>query len=201
MAVAQSDSAPAHRTRDAAETQRKILAAALHEFSAKGIAGARVDAIAARAKVNKRMLYYYFGSKEGLFRAVIAQRLAEQAESPRAGELAERFTTKPSASGRDYVRMHMWEALQHKAGKPVEGEELRAASIRSRVDAVEAQQAAGTLDDALDPAQVALMELAITMFPIAFPQLTRLVTGLQPDSDEFNARQQAFLAELAARLA
>src|SRR5438034_10055952 len=67
------------RTRDPEGTKRKILAAALQEFSAKGIDGARVDAIAARARVNKQLLYYYFDSKDGLFRAVLRERLAERA--------------------------------------------------------------------------------------------------------------------------
>ena len=65
--------------RDPEATKAKILAAAVREFSAKGISGARVDAIAARARVNKRMLYYYFESKEGLFREILRRRLAEGA--------------------------------------------------------------------------------------------------------------------------
>ena len=64
--------------RDPEATKRRILSAALREFSAKGIAGARVDAIAARAKVNKRMLYYYFGSKDGLFREILRRRLHDR---------------------------------------------------------------------------------------------------------------------------
>ena len=79
--------APTTRTRDPEGTRRKILAAALQEFSAKGIDGARVDAIAARARVNKQLLYYYFDSKDGLFRAVLRERLAER--SPTAA-LADR---------------------------------------------------------------------------------------------------------------
>ena len=61
----------ASATRDPDRTRSRILAAALAEFSSKGFAGARVDAIARRAKGNKRMLYHYFGDKEGLFRAVL----------------------------------------------------------------------------------------------------------------------------------
>jgi AcrR family transcriptional regulator len=57
--------------RDAPRTQAAILAAATLEFARHGLAGARVDSIAARAKTNKRMLYYYFGNKEALFRAVL----------------------------------------------------------------------------------------------------------------------------------
>ena len=61
----------ARGTRDAARTQAAILAAATHEFARLGLGGARVDRIAARAKTNKRMLYYYFGNKDALFLAVL----------------------------------------------------------------------------------------------------------------------------------
>jgi AcrR family transcriptional regulator len=57
--------------RDAGRTQAAILAAATREFARHGMGGARVDRIAARAKTNKRMLYYYFGNKDALFRAVL----------------------------------------------------------------------------------------------------------------------------------
>ena len=69
--------------RDPEATKARILAAALREFSAKGISGARVDTIAARAKVNKRMLYYYFESKEGLFREILRRRLHERSQALR----------------------------------------------------------------------------------------------------------------------
>ena len=57
--------------RDPAKNRERILAAALAEFSRFGLGGARVDRIAARARANKRMLYYYFGSKDDLFLAVL----------------------------------------------------------------------------------------------------------------------------------
>jgi AcrR family transcriptional regulator len=74
---------PAPMPRDAGQTRKRILDAATVEFARKGLGGARVDAIAARAKSNKRMIYHYFGSKEGLFSAVLesaylAIRAAEQ---------------------------------------------------------------------------------------------------------------------------
>ena len=53
-------------------TRERILSAALKEFAAKGFAGARVDAIARRAAINKRMLYHYFGNKEKLFQRGLA---------------------------------------------------------------------------------------------------------------------------------
>jgi AcrR family transcriptional regulator len=65
-------SASAARARRAPErTREQILLAAIAEFSAKGLGGARVDSIARRAGANKRMLYHYFGSKDDLFLAVL----------------------------------------------------------------------------------------------------------------------------------
>src|SRR5258708_17111555 len=63
--------------RDLNRTREKILAAALAEFSAKGFAGARVDAIARRARVNKRMLYYCFGAKQELYREIVRRKIAD----------------------------------------------------------------------------------------------------------------------------
>jgi TetR/AcrR family transcriptional regulator len=59
--------------RQPAVTRGRILRAATAEFSAKGLAGARVDEIARRASVSKRMLYHYFGNKEALWLAVLEQ--------------------------------------------------------------------------------------------------------------------------------
>ncbi len=57
-------------TRDAEATRRRLLDAARDEFAAYGIAGGRVDRIAAAARSNKAQIYHYFGSKDGLFDAV-----------------------------------------------------------------------------------------------------------------------------------
>ena len=71
------------RQRDADRTQREILDVATREFADRGFAGARVDEIAAQTRTTKRMIYYYYGSKEALFvaaleRAYAAIRAAEQ---------------------------------------------------------------------------------------------------------------------------
>lgn len=64
-------SAPARRRRDPEQTKRDILQVATAEFAAQGLSGARVDEIAASTRTTKRMIYYYFGSKEGLYLAVM----------------------------------------------------------------------------------------------------------------------------------
>jgi AcrR family transcriptional regulator len=64
-----------------AATSRRILDAAAAEFSERGIAGARIERIIAQAHTNKAQLYGYFGSKEGLFDAVIADRVGDTAQA------------------------------------------------------------------------------------------------------------------------
>ncbi|MCT9072681.1 TetR family transcriptional regulator [Cupriavidus gilardii] len=63
--------------RDPEGTRRRIMDAATEEFAKGGLAGARVDQIARRAETNERMLYYYYGSKEGLFLAVLERQYAQ----------------------------------------------------------------------------------------------------------------------------
>ena len=62
-------------------TRLAILEAAFHEFSAHGLSGARVDAIAERCGTNVRMIYYYFGSKAGLYAAVLEDAYAAMREA------------------------------------------------------------------------------------------------------------------------
>src|SRR5919107_6258194 len=59
------------RRNDPERTKQDILAVATKEFADHGLTGARVDAIAARTRTTKRAIYYYFGSKEGLYVAVL----------------------------------------------------------------------------------------------------------------------------------
>ena len=73
-----------NRTRDdrADQTQKRILRAAVQEFSTHGLSGARTDRIAESARVNKALLYYYYQSKQGLYAAaveVVAARVVENA--------------------------------------------------------------------------------------------------------------------------
>ncbi|KND58856.1 Transcriptional regulator, TetR family [Candidatus Burkholderia verschuerenii] len=73
--------------RDPEGTRRRILLAAAEEFAAGGLFGARVDQIARRAETNERMLYYYFGSKEQLFTAVLEHAFGSLVEAERALDL------------------------------------------------------------------------------------------------------------------
>jgi TetR/AcrR family transcriptional regulator len=57
------------RKRDATATRTRILEAAMEEFAARGLQDTRIEDVASRADVNRRMIYYYFGDKEGLYLA------------------------------------------------------------------------------------------------------------------------------------
>ena len=77
-----------HRNPD--RTRQRILDAALEEFSRYGLGGARVDRIAERAGANKRMLYYYFGDKDGLFLASLERSYVQIRSAERALDLEHR---------------------------------------------------------------------------------------------------------------
>src|SRR6201993_2035073 len=64
-------------------TRQKLLAAARREFAASGLAGARVDEIAARAGVNKQLVYHYFGDKDALYLAALEWVYEETREQER----------------------------------------------------------------------------------------------------------------------
>jgi len=73
--------------RDPERTRARILDAATREFARYGLGGARVDRIAERAGANKRMLYYYFGDKDGLFLAALEGRYAHIRNAERSLDL------------------------------------------------------------------------------------------------------------------
>jgi AcrR family transcriptional regulator len=91
--------------RDPEGTRARILAAATREFSRHGLGGARVDRIATAARANKRMLYYYFGDKDELFRAVLEQAYA----SIRAAEQDLRLAAVSPVEGVRRMVAFTWE--------------------------------------------------------------------------------------------
>ena len=187
--------------RNPERTRERILSAALGEFAANGFAGARVDAIAQRAAINKRMLYHYFGNKKHLFREVLRRKIAERRASAEglSGDPAESlpFWFKLSCKDADWVRLLEWEALQEADNQLIDGTGRRALAIRA-LGRIRQQQALGYLAGEFEPGHLLLAMRSLTVFPMAFPQLTRLITG-QPVSDPYFQKQYAkFLKKFAA---
>jgi len=192
------------RTRDPERTRSRILAAALREFAAKGFAGARVDAIARRARVNKRMLYHYFGDKRGLFKASVAQKLAgkRQLFSRAPEELSECLVYYHDVTGRDseWTRMLLWEALAH-GDRALAAEEERREVMKQGCARVRRSQENGLVSKDLDPEYTLLALVALSMFPWAFPQMARLITADAPGEAAFRARYGRVLHAIGSRLA
>jgi AcrR family transcriptional regulator len=187
-------------TRNPERTRERILSAALKEFAAHGFAGARVDAIARRAAINKRMLYHYFGDKEDLFKAVLRRKIAERqawAESL-SGDPAESlpFWFEAACKDLDWVRMLEWEALQDVDKKLIDAKQRRAV-ITSGLKRIRQRQARGQISSDLDPRHVMLTMRSLTMFPAAFPQQTELIMGRPVSDAKFQRERGAFLKKFA----
>ena len=188
-------------TRNPERTRERILGAALKEFAAKGFAGARVDAIARRAAINKRMLYHYFGDKEELFRAVLRRKVSERqvwaADLPR--DPAERlpFWFQAACKDQDWIRLLEWEALQGD-GKKLIDEKERLASTAEWLKRLRQRQVNGELSSDFDPRHLALAMQSLTMYPIAFPQFTRLIMGQPVTDPDFQRAYSDFLRQFAA---
>ena len=186
--------------RNPQQSQERILEAALKEFAAKGFAGARVDVIARLARINKRMLYHYFGDKEGLFREVLRRKMAERAAwlASAPEDPTERMPYWFQLACRDpeWIRMLEWEALQW-GEQPVIDEERRKESFARALDRVRDLQKKGLLNPELDSGQLLLSMMALTAYPLAFPQFARLATGLEVSDKKFQKQREDFLRQFA----
>ena len=190
-------------SRDPVRTRERILRAARREFVAKGFAGARVDAIARAAAVNKRMLYHYFDNKEGLYRATLYEGMATNldlvASAPANPDELLPFLFARAAKRVDGIRLLQWEALGAGARKPIAEEERRKAWVEG-TERIRDAQRAGRLHPDLDAEYLVLALMALTIFPQAFPQLVRIVTGSRLSDAEFQQRQARFLRRLGTYL-
>lgn len=141
--------------RDADATRARLLLAARREFAAFGLAGARVDRIAAEAGSNKAQIYYYFGSKDQLFDAVFAAVVDEVVrELPLdvddlpgyAARLAESYEQHP-----DELRLVTWQRLERSTDPPA----VAVKASKAKIAEIAQAQADGRLSDRY-PADVLL---------------------------------------------
>ncbi|MEU8119590.1 TetR family transcriptional regulator [Spirillospora sp. NPDC049024] len=188
--------APDERTLDAERSRRLLLDAALDEFSAKGYAGARVQDIADRAGVNKQLINYYFGGKEGLYRELHRRWTEREAEfnDPAVpfDEIVARYLRHVLDDPRG-ARLNAWRGLTEDLDDipPGEGEDL---------SDIERRQAAGELAPDLDPAAIMLAVMAMVSAPVTKPLAVRHVFGMDPRSPEFQERYAEQLRRIVRRL-
>jgi TetR/AcrR family transcriptional regulator len=190
------------RIRDPDRARRRILDAARREFGVKGFDGARVEAIARRARVNKSLIFYYFQSKEELFRVLSEQRIASTL--PTYGEPVDwpLFLFAHQEETLDWARYFLWEGLTFDSEKPetLHQGELRSSTFKHVVDEVRRHQAAGALPRGLDAQQLSLFLYVLGVYPYLLPQMAYLITGHAPDDVEFRAGYEQFVRDLAALL-
>ena len=183
--TAPPDAPPRPRTRDAEGTKARILDAAKKEFARNGLGGARVDVIADKARANKRMIYHYFGSKEGLFQTVLENawgdiRSAEQRldldhlAPDQALEKLVRFTWDYYLKNPEFITLVNSENL-HRAKHLKKSEVIKVVSRKfvSMVGGLlDRGVAAGVFRPGIDPVQ-----LNITIAAIGYYYLTNRFTG------------------------
>ncbi|MET7402921.1 TetR family transcriptional regulator [Dactylosporangium sp. NPDC005572] len=160
--------------RDAQATQQRLIDAAADEFAAYGIAGARVDRIAAAAKSNKAQIYHYFGSKDQLFDAVMNDVVTRTAGNvpinvddlaEYAGQLFDAYEDDPRIA-----RLATWYRLE----RPGEPDQLEVLSdtIRDELQQIRRAQKTGTLPTRYRPADLLNLVLHMTfLWAFVFPEL------------------------------
>jgi AcrR family transcriptional regulator len=159
-----------NRVRNAEASRERILDAALAEFSAYGIAGARVDRIAEAAGCNKNLIYIYFENKEKLFATVLQKNLSRVYEDlPFTPEDLPGFAVRAfdyAMAHPDLMRLIAWFGLEQKVDSPPE----RSANWDERVSALKKAQYAGKLGTAF-PASFLLTSVMslVTAYTAANP--------------------------------
>ncbi|SFS37964.1 TetR family transcriptional regulator [Saccharopolyspora flava] len=180
--------------RNAEATKARIFQAATAEFAEHGIAGARVDRIAKQAQANKQLIYAYFGGKDDLFSAVLEAAMADlAAEVPIDGEDLPGYVDRLAAyhaANPHILRLLMWESLE-RGDSGVTAQSERAAHYRDKVDAVRDAQETGKVTGALDAGMLVLLSLGTISWPLAVPQLRRLILGETKVEDLQSAAREA----------
>jgi TetR/AcrR family transcriptional regulator len=185
------------RQRDPERTREALLDAALHEFAAKGLAGARVSAIALRAGVNKQLISYYFGGKDGLYQALAERWLESEEEfAPTDLPLPELMTRYVQAAHdqRGMTRIFLREAIDDTRPEPSLARDEDLEEMRRR-------QREGEIAGDLDPRFVFLALQCMATAGAAMPAEVRRLTGLDPESQEFADRYGEQLRRIVAKLA
>ncbi|MFY8016087.1 MAG: TetR/AcrR family transcriptional regulator [Limnohabitans sp.] len=168
------------RTNDPERTMAGILAVATKEFADKGLSGARIDAIADATHTSKRMIYYYYGSKEGLYLAVLEdayRRIRATEADLHLADLAPQealkalvgFTFDHHHSNQDFIRLVMSENIQR--GEYLAQsqliQELNASVIQSIEALYKRGVKAGVFRKGLDPTDIHASISALTFFNVS----------------------------------
>lgn len=198
--------------RDPEGVQRDILITATAEFAKNGLSGARIDDIAALTKTSKRMIYYYFGDKEGLYQAC----LERSYERVRAGEqsldldgLSPRqalatlvaFTFDHHRHNPDFIRLVMIENI-HTANFLKRSQSIptaNAAAIDTLAGILRAGQATGDFRSDIDPMELHWQISALSFFNVSNSSTFSALFGSALFEDERQETLNEHVVEMIMR--
>ncbi|HTS91887.1 MAG TPA: TetR/AcrR family transcriptional regulator [Stellaceae bacterium] len=203
---------PARRMQDPEGVKRNIIEIATEEFAANGYNGARVDEIAARTNSSKRMLYYYFGDKEGLFRAVLEEgyRRMRQVEAARRydhlkPEAALRalveFTFDHQNANVDFIRLVVVENIHNGVhlARSENIQRLNAPAITTLREIYRRGVAAKTFRPGLDIVDLHMSISALSFFNVANRATFSRIFGREMGTPAASARRREIVVDLILR--
>ena len=200
------------RTNDPDRTTADILQVATAEFADKGLAGARIDEIAAATRTSKRMIYYYFGSKEGLYVAVLeeAYRRIRQIENElHLADLAPvealrklvGFTFDYQLANPDFIRLVMNENI-HRGEFLAKSPAIRALNVPAITavrDVYERGVQAGVFRPGLDPVDLHMSISALCFFNVSNRHTFALIFQRDLDAPEAIAARRQSIVDMVER--
>lgn len=200
------------RTNDPERTQANILAVAATEFAEKGLAGARIDEIAAATQTSKRMIYYYFGSKEGLYLAVLEESYRkvrdieselhlQDLEPEQALRRLVAFTFDHHLNHEDYIRLVMSENINRGQylAQSKRIQELNVPAIASIKQLYERGVASGAFRPGLDPVDIHASISALSFFNVSNRHTFGLIFKLDTRSPAYIAHRRESVIEMITR--
>lgn len=187
---------------DADTTRERILTAATDEFAQYGVAGARIDRIAGRAKTSKERLYAHFRSKQQLYRYVAERELAAMTEATHldatdlpgyAGRVHDHFMAHP-----DHLRLLQWGRLDVVGAETSDDpfQDSVRETVRSGVEQLRQAQVDGHLDPSWDPIDIMVVVTQLALAWASGPDLVHLAEGQVRDPSPA-ARRAAIVAAVA----
>ena len=197
------------RTRDADRTQQAILKAATEEFSERGLGGARIDSIGERAGINKRLVYYYFKSKEGLFLAVLEETYRHIREAEKLLHLTDmepadavrrlvEFTWNYYLKHPEFLTLLNSENLhraKHIADLP-HIRELNSPLVQTLAEIIERGRASGVFRGGIDPVQLYISIAGLAYFYVSNQHTLSAIFGRNLMSPKARSERLSHMTEV-----
>ncbi|MCM3784796.1 TetR/AcrR family transcriptional regulator [Neobacillus mesonae] len=190
--------------RNAERTRKSILLAAREELFEKGFNGSRVESIAKRAGTNKQLIYHYFKNKDELMNETVTDFLSSVPMGTftlpaNPVDIAEFRFKVNVAHLLDFLKYTAWEAVEQ-LPENKNGENSRKQLLQSYNDDMRSKQEMGLVPKELDPSLITLMISSLTIYPILYSNVTKMITGHTSEDPEFQKKWTEFLHAISERI-